>query len=250
MTKRRVVAAGLPAAGVTVFAAALAFAGQPAQAAPQVGQALPALQEMVHPASLFAPEATTTGNSGVLTGNQIIAAVGIPVSLTCNAVAVGGTATTDCPQAGDGTGTGAGGYGTGGGRGNAGYGSATPTPTGTVTIPAIIPTTGPSGTPTTPGTGSGTGDTGGGRGNGGYGGESPAPPSESPSESPSPTPTPSPSTGNACCGVSPVGPDDEGEGAGELPSTGMPLMAIAALGGLLAGGGVALRYAGRHRREV
>jgi hypothetical protein len=225
MTKRRVMAAGLPVAGMTVFAAALALAPQPAEAAPQVGYVMQGLPE-VHALSLSAPDAVTTGNGGLLTGNQILAPLSLPITLTCNAVAVAGDAEAECPD-GDGAGTGSGGYGSGGGRGNAGYGTPAPT------YPS----------PDTPDTGGGTGDddTGGGRGNDGYGGVGPTTPG--PSITPT-TPT-SPSTGPACCGVSPAG----NGGGDELPVTGFPLVAAAALGGLLVGGGAALRYAGRHRRE-
>jgi hypothetical protein len=168
------------------------------------------------------------GDSGLLTGNQLNLVVRVPVSLTCNAAAIAGTAAAECP---DGRGRGNPGYGTptvtafpvppgtgnSGGRGNPGYGTPTVPPSGPPTVP-------PSGPPTTP----------------------PSVPPTTPPIVPSTPPTPSPSTGPSCCQLSPEGPEDEDT----LPATGLPLLALAAVGGLLAGGGAALRYGVRRRRRI
>jgi hypothetical protein len=132
--KRRLVAAGMPAAGVTIFAA-LALTGQPASAASVDSSTLAARQNIV--AGLLATQAAC------VEGERIKCDYGNPADTVDD-----GDTPTDSNGSGTGTGTGTGvddsgddttGSGSGGGggdddgRGGDGYGGASPYPSPSTT---------------------------------------------------------------------------------------------------------------------
>jgi hypothetical protein len=235
MSKAHRIALGVPAAGLAV--AALALAGQPAQAAElgHAGQAgtsgegtaaglldLSGYAERSSIGSRVAPtdlpfgtssaigtpvSAGSRGNFGVLNGTQVVAPIQAPLAIDCNSVAgVGAIAFADCQPSGDplpdlGVGDGSSGTGVGGNNGgDSGYGD---------------------------GYGSGTG-------------------SEAPPETPG--------TGTDAEEAPPTDTGVAGAGAGAgLPLTGSPIGTLAGLGGLLTAAGaltVAGTYVARHRRNA
>lgn len=225
--KRRLFAAGLPLAGVTVFAAALAVAGQPVSAAPSV------------------PVDTSTSTVGLLAGTGLRLPVQAPVAAGCTGLGVLGTAVGRC-EPGDGEAP---------AGGDAGYGgdSAPDDTSGPDDNNAPDDTDQPAGGPE-PDDNAGSGDSDGGegptRGNDGYGGAGP-------DEAPSPEPSLPPAGPDEVPGGG-AGPDEAPPGGfvpnavpggGELPVTGSPMVLIVTAGALLTALGVGLRvYASRRRR--
>ena len=225
--KRRLAAAGMPAAGVTVFAA-LALTGQPASAAPVDSSALAARPGV---AVLAAPVAggergsdgygdDTAGNNG-----------------------------SDDSDAGYDNGSDDNGSGAGNGSDDNGSGDNGSDDNGSDD----------NGAGNGAGNGSDDGTAGGDdRGNDGYGGVSP---SSSPTPSPSAS-SPGGGTDNVPPGgVSPTttapgggaGPDSvPGSGGGDtLPVTGAPMALVSTVGGLLvAFGAIAVWFSGRRRRSA
>ena len=218
--KRRLAAAGMPAAGVTVLAA-LVLTGQPASAAPVDGLA-PAARPGV--AVLAAPVAGgDRGNAGYGDDDD-----STPGDNGSDDGSAGGSdngsdngSGDDDNGSGDDGSDGGNGAGNGSddgdadddGRGNDGYGGVQPSSSPTPTPSASTPTGGPDNVPP--------------------GGVSPT--------------TTSPGGG--------AGPDSvPGSGAGNgdmLPVTGTPMAAVSAVGGLLvAFGAVAVWYSGRRRRSA
>ena len=217
--KRRLAAAGMPAAGVTVLAA-LVLTGQPASAAPVDGLA-PAARPGV--AVLAAPVAEgDRGNAGYGddAGDDDDQTPGDNGSDDGSAGGSDNGSGDDDNGSGDGSdgGNGAGNGSDDGdadddGRGNDGYGGVQPSSSPTPTPSASTPTGGPDNVPP--------------------GGVSPT--------------TTSPGGG--------AGPDSvPGSGAGNgdmLPVTGTPMAAVSALGGLLVAlGAIAVWYSGRRRRSA
>jgi hypothetical protein len=210
--KRRLAAAALPAAGLTLVAAALALTGQPANAAP-VRFAAGGLAQW---------NAATTATAGTrLVGRALV---------DCDALAAINVEVEQCdPDVGADA--------TGDGRGNAGYGYEGPGGPGTGTGSEGPGAEGPGDI----GTGASPGDGGPTRGNDGYGGVDEVPPGgEIPPGGIGPDDVP-PATG-----VSPAEVPGTGAG-GVLPVTGSPLLVYVGIGGLLTAAGVALRILLRRR---
>jgi hypothetical protein len=93
------VAVGAPAAGLTIVAATLALAADPARAAPtDPGLGLEAVTSAV---GLGGTDQAATGNAGVANGNSGALPLQLPLNLSCNAVGVLGVGLGACAPAAD-----------------------------------------------------------------------------------------------------------------------------------------------------
>ncbi|MDP9796921.1 hypothetical protein J2S43_005433 [Catenuloplanes nepalensis] len=215
--KRRIIAAAtLPAAGFTMFAAALALTAQPASAAPD-------------------------DTNGIANSAKVRLPINAPVNVCGIAAGILGDATAQCaaprvaPTSGygdEGPDRGKPGYGTPGSPG-AETPPATPEVPETPEAPEVpeIPEV-PTPTGSVPSAGQQEVPPGGGVSNG----------------SPEAPPGGGVSNGSPEAPVPTGGVQDEG-GEGELPVTGLPLAGLVGAGALVTAGGAALLYTGRHRRR-
>jgi hypothetical protein len=208
--KRRIIAAAtLPAAGFTMFAAALAFGAQPASAAPD-------------------------DTNGILNGASIGLPINAPVNVCGIAAGVLGDATAKCVAAPRMAPTP--GYdGEAPSRGHGGYGTPSPGGPGAETPPETPSSPGGPGAETPPETPSDV--------------PTPTPTGSVPSAGQQEVPPGGGVSAGSPEAPAPTGGQQGGPQGGELPVTGLPLAGVVGAGALVTAGGAALLYAGRHRRR-